>query len=102
MAFVAELREEGKRKMIGVSRLIVDPQGESGEFAVVVGDPWHGLGLGTKLMDKLIGVAGDKKLSRIYGLIQSDNLRMLGLCQDMGFQIESVDPSTVRATLTLG
>jgi acetyltransferase len=102
MAFVAELREEGKRKMIGVSRLIVDPQGESGEFAVVVGDPWHGLGLGTKLMDKLIGVAGDKKLSRIYGLIQSDNLRMIGLCQDMGFQIESVDPSTVRATLTLG
>ncbi len=102
MAFVAELREEGKRKMIGVSRLIVDPEGESGEFAVVVGDPWQGLGLGTKLLDKLIGVAGDKKLSRIYGLIQSDNLRMIGLCQDMGFQIESVDPSTVRATLALG
>jgi acetyltransferase len=102
MAIIAELRDGDARKMIGVGRIIVDPEGESGEFAVVIGDPWQGLGLGTKLLDKLIEVAVDKKLSVIYGLIQADNLRMIGLCRDMGFQIENVDPSTVKATLTLG
>ena len=57
MAIVGELRERGRRKIAGIGRLYVDPDGRSGEFAVVVGDPWQGLGLGTKLTDVIIGVA---------------------------------------------
>ena len=65
MAIIAELVEDGVRKMIGVGRLIIDPDGDSGEFAVVVGDPWQGLGLGKKLIDRISGVASDRKLSSI-------------------------------------
>ncbi len=101
MAMIAELVEGGKRKMIGVGRLIVDPDGESGEFAAVVGDPWQGLGLGTKLLDSVIGIAVDKGLRRIHGLIQGDNYKMIHICREMGFRVDAVDPSTVRATLDL-
>jgi acetyltransferase len=101
MAIIAELEEDDRRKMIGVGRLIIDADGESGEFAVVVGDPWQGLGLGTKLVDAIIGVSGDKKLSEIHGVIQADNYRMIHVCREMGFQIEQIDGSTVGASLKL-
>ena len=102
MAIVGELAERGKKKIVGIGRLIIDPDGSEGEFAVVVGDPWQNLGLGTKLTDMIIGVASDKGLSRIWGLIQSDNERMKRICRNMGFQVELVDPATVKATLALG
>ena len=101
MAIVGEMTERGKKRIIGIGRLYIDPDGVAGEFAVVVGDPWQNLGLGTKLTDMIIGVAVDKGLSRIWGLIQSDNERMKRICRNMGFNIEMVDPSTVKATLDL-
>jgi acetyltransferase len=101
MAIVAELSRTRKPKMIGVGRLFVDPDGESGEVAVVVGDPWQGRGVGTKLMDMIIGVAEEKHLSEIWGVIQSDNERMIHICREMGFQIEMIDPTTVKVTLGL-
>jgi acetyltransferase len=101
MAIIAELVEEGERKMIGVGRLIIDPDGDSGEFAVVIGDPWQGLGLGKKLIDRIIGVASDRKLSSIYGLIQSDNQRMTHICKDMGFEVKVEDATTSLARLRL-
>ncbi len=101
MAIIGELTEEGERKMIGVGRLIIEPGKNTGEFAVVVGDPWQGLGLGEKLVDVIIGVAEDKGLETIYGFIMKDNIAMLNLCRKLGFKIEEEDPSTVKAILRL-
>jgi acetyltransferase len=101
MAMIGILTEEGKDKMIGVGRLIIEPNGTTGEFAVVVGDPWQGQGLGEKLTDAMIGVAEDKELVTIYGIIAKDNYRMLGLCKKLGFTIEKEGPDTMRATLRL-
>lgn len=101
MAIIGILTEDGKDKMIGVSRLIIDPDGKTGEFAVVVGDPWQGLGLGEKLTDSIIGVAEDKGLETIYGTILADNIRMLNLCRKLGFRIEGENRDTLRATLQL-
>ena len=102
MAIIAELTEKRKRKIIGVARLFIDPDGESGELAVVVGDPWQDLGLGTKLVDTIIGVGENKGISTIWGFIQADNERMIHICREMGFNIEMVDSSMVKATLKLG
>ncbi len=101
MAIVAELVEKGKRKIIGMARLLVGPDGKSAEISVLVGDPWQGLGLGTKLVDKMIGIAEDKKLASIWGLISAENERMIHICRKMEFTIQSVDPSLVKATLVL-
>ena len=62
MAIVAEIRENEKRKIIGMARFIIESNLKSAEYAVLVHDDYHGNGLGYKLMDVLIGIAQDKGL----------------------------------------
>ena len=85
MAFVAETREGERRIEIGVSRLILEPNKKRGEFAVVVADKYQGKGLGIKLVDMLIEVAKEKGVESIYGIIMSENLKMIRLCEKLGF-----------------
>lgn len=87
LALVAELRKDGRRRFIGISRLIMDPDKKNGEFAIVVADEYQGKGLGHKLVDMLIGVAQDQELERIYGVVLSSNRRMLELCSNLGFEM---------------
>ena len=101
MAIIGLLEENGEEKMVGVGRLIMDPGRDSGEYAVVVGDPWQGLGLGEKLTDSIIGVAEDKNLSSIYATVLKDNHRMINLCRKMGFEEKERDSDTVEMVLQL-
>ncbi len=101
MAIVGILEEEGEDRMIGVGRLIIGPDKDTGEYAVVVGDPWQRLGLGEKLTDSLIGVAEEKKLSSIYATILKSNKPMLSLARKMGFQEVDRDADTVKMVLQL-
>lgn len=100
IAIVVELQKE-ERKIIGAVRLIFDPDGRCGEFAVVVGDQWQGLGLGSKLTDYIIKVAKDMKLDEIYGFIISTNYKMIRLCNKKGFNTKPLDEETIKATLKL-
>ena len=87
--------------MIGVGRLIIGPNRDTGEYAVVVGDPWQKLGLGEKLTDSIIGVAEDKGLKNIYATILKNNKPMLQLARKMGFQEKERDSDTVKMVLPL-
>ena len=43
LAIVAELEaQDGTRKLLGVGRLVADPDRQSAEYAVLVADPWQG------------------------------------------------------------
>jgi acetyltransferase len=101
IAIVAELTEEGRRKILGVVRLIVEPNGKTGEIAFIVADPWQGLGLGTKMVDYMIEICKDRALERIYGIMLPDNHRAIRLMKKMGFQVEYLAEGTVKATLDL-
>jgi len=85
MAIVAEYTSNGKRRNVGVSRLIVEPGEETAEFAILVADDFQGSGLGLKLSDILIGVAQEKGLKSIYGIVLNDNKKMIGLSRKLGF-----------------
>ena len=66
----------------------------------VIGDPWQGLGLGSKMMDCIIEIAKDKNLESIYGLILRDNYRAIDLFEKKGFMIDvSSIKKVVKATL---
>jgi acetyltransferase len=97
VAVVAELED---KRIIGVSRLILEPNGKSGEFAVLVGDCWQSQSLGSRLMKSIIEVAKGMKLSRIHGYVMAGNEKMLDLCRKLGFQIEPLDEETLKATMT--
>jgi acetyltransferase len=85
MAIIAETRIEGRIVEIGVSRLVIDPGKRRGEFAVVVADKYQGRGLGTKLVDMLIEFAREKGLDTVYGTVMSENIKMIQLCEKLGF-----------------
>ncbi len=101
MAIVAEMREGEKRRIIGIGRLIIEPDGKTGEFAVVVQDDFHGKGLGYKLVDMMIGIAQEKALEEVYALVQSDNTRMLSVCKKLGCTIEQLPEKLSRVSLQL-
>ncbi|KXA97947.1 hypothetical protein AKJ37_01895 [candidate division MSBL1 archaeon SCGC-AAA259I09] len=88
IAIAGVLEEDEERKMIGVGRLIIDPDEDSGEVAIVVGDPWQELGLGEKLVDSIIRVAKDKGLETIWGDISADNQSAINLSKKLGFEIK--------------
>ncbi len=101
IAIVAELPGDGQRKILGVVRLVIEPDGKTGEIAIVVADSWQGLGLGSKMLDHMIEICKDKKLETIYGLLLSDNYLAINLMKKMGFITENLGDGTVKAALNL-
>jgi acetyltransferase len=85
MALVAVRREAGAEKILGVSRYYLDRETGEAEFALVVGDGYHRQGLGRHLMERLIGVAKERRLKMLTGLILAENTPMLRLTASLGF-----------------
>jgi acetyltransferase len=101
MAIVGEVREGEKRKIIGIGRLISEPDFKSGEFAVVVHDDYQGRGLGYKLVDMLIGVGHEKGLEKIFGIVLTENKSMIRICEELGFSAKNLSDGTTWVELPL-
>jgi len=100
MTIVAERSENNSKRILGMARLVVEPDGEKGEIAIVVGDPWQNLGLGTRLLDHIVDVGRDMGLKSIFGEILVENTRMIHLCYKKGFKIERLDEESYLASLS--
>jgi acetyltransferase len=101
VALVAELMEGGRRKLLGVSRLSIEPDGRHGEMSFIVGDRWQGQGLGTKLVDYTLEIAKEKGIEHLYAIMLPDNYRAISLTKKMGFDLEYLSDSTVKGELDL-
>jgi len=88
IGIVAEVEEEGERKLIGVGRLVADMNHEAAEYAVIVVDRWHGHGLGAALTDYCEEVAKRWGVKRIVAETSKDNARMLATFRNRGFQMD--------------
>ncbi len=99
MALMAEITENGKKKMIGVVRVVNDKDDQSAEFAIVVADPWQGLGLGSKLMDLILDITKKKGLKSIYAVVLKENETMVEMFKKRGFKLKSIDISTYKAEM---
>jgi len=101
IAIVAEIKEGQKKRLAGIGRLIIDPDYETGEFAVIVHDDYQARGLGFKLCDLLIGIAQEKGLERFFGFVLTNNKKMLNLCRKLGFTIENMPEGLSKVELVL-
>ncbi len=101
IAIVAELKEEGGRRIIGGCRLIVEPDSGKGQFAILIHDEFQKQGMGEKLLDAVIGVARDKGLQEIYGIVLTENDKMLKLARRMGFKSAILPDGITRVSLQL-
>jgi acetyltransferase len=95
------LKEEDKKRIIGGGRLIVELDSGKGQFALLVHDEFQKQGLGGKILDITIGIAQDKGLQEIYGIILSDNYKMLELSRKMGFTPTRLPDGITRVSLGL-
>jgi acetyltransferase len=98
VAIVAEIVEQGKRKLLGVGRLNFEIEGETGEMSFLVSDKWQGLGLGTKIVDYVLDIAREKGITKVFAIMLPDNYRALSLTKKMGFKIDYLKDGTVKGT----
>ncbi|MGD9730673.1 MAG: GNAT family N-acetyltransferase [Desulfamplus sp.] len=87
VALVAIDEESGLDKMLGVARIIGDPDGITGEFAVLVGDPWQGKGIGSRLLEKCLSIAEKRGFKTVHGIVLNENKNMIALGKKLGFEI---------------
>lgn len=85
MAFIAVAEASGR--MLGVVRLHDDPDGEGGEFAILVRSHLKGNGLGWLMMKQMIAFAQEKGLETVLGQVLEENTTMLQMCRELGFDI---------------
>jgi acetyltransferase len=101
VGLVAELSKDQQKRLIGISRIIMDPDKKNGEFAIVIADEYQGKGLGHKLVDMLIGISCDQGLDEIHGLVLSSNTKMLELCAGLGFNMRHLSGDETRVWMNL-
>ncbi len=103
MVLVAEHtdHETGKRSIIGVGNLLKVPGTNDGEFAAVVADGFHGQGLGTEMLRRLIEIGRNEKLDRIIADVLPENREMQRVFQKLGFRFRRSfgDPTKVEFDL---
>lgn len=90
MAFVAVTDEENMPSELGVGRYLMNPDGNSVEFALVVADDCHCLGIGSRIMKTLMQTAKQKGIAFIEGEILTVNEPMLSFVKKLGFSIEAI------------
>ena len=73
--------------IIGICRLRRHQQDRSqAEFALIVGDEWHGRGIGTELMKATTSAAKSEGITKLGAYVLASNKDGLELCQALGFQ----------------
>jgi GNAT superfamily N-acetyltransferase len=103
VAFVAVIPEDGRERIVGVSRYSTDESGAKCECAVTVSDEWQNRGLGTLLMRHLIEVARARGVHHMISIDSAENVRMQDLARYLGFatRVDLDDSSQVTHELTL-
>ena len=91
VAFVAVTPENGRDRIVGVSRYSTDGSGQACECAITVSDEWQNKGLGTLLMRHLIEVARARGIRRMFAIESAENIHMQDLAKYLGFD-RRIDP----------
>jgi acetyltransferase len=87
MSIVAEVRNNGSSRLIGVGNLFSDLNRRSAEFAILVADQWQGRGLGDSLTDYCIDIAKTWGLHCVRAETTFRNTRMISLFAKHGFAV---------------
>lgn len=92
IALVAISESGSEEKMLGAARVILQQNMKDAEFAVLVGDPWQGKGIGAQLLRICLDIAKERHLRNIWGIALAKNKGMLALGRKLNFTIR---PSTL-------
>lgn len=88
MAIVAVRQHQGQDEIIGVTRAISDADNIDAEFSVLVRSDLKGLGLGRRLLEKMIIYTRQHGLQQLNGITMPGNRGMVTLARKLGFAID--------------
>jgi acetyltransferase len=94
MAFVIQAERSADDDILGVARLIVDPNEEIAEFGIMVRSDQKGRGIGWMLMNAILAYARKRGFAEIYGEVLSENTTMLAMARTLGF-VQKAHPDDV-------
>ena len=103
MALVADYKDPqtGEHEILGVARLSKMHGINEGEFAMLISDPYQRRGLGTELLQRIIQVGRQEKLTRITADILAENVPMQKVAEKVGFHLERAGNDLVQAEIRL-
>ncbi|MEN8225247.1 MAG: bifunctional acetate--CoA ligase family protein/GNAT family N-acetyltransferase [Bacteroidota bacterium] len=102
IAIVAEVEEKGEKKLIGVGRLISDPDLTSVEYAILITDAFQKRELGTILTSYCEEIAKKWKMNRIFAETTKNNKAMVTVFKKLGFEVSYNSDNTVSVSKELG
>ncbi len=103
MAFIAVANNgEHKEEILGVVRVQIDPDNTQAEFAMAVRSELKGIGLGGKLLQKMIDYCRNQGAQQLTGCTMLENSGMANLARKLGFTVKfNRDDGLIDMTLTL-
>ncbi|MGK3126903.1 GNAT family N-acetyltransferase [Candidatus Pantoea formicae] len=103
MAIVAVRQHDGNDEIIGVTRAISDADNIDEEFSVLVRSDLKGLGMGRRLLEKMIRYTRDHGLQQLNGITMPHNSGMITLARKLNFRVNiQLDDGIVSLNLPLG
>ena len=102
MAFIVSAPHKSAYRTLGVSRVLMDPDNLSAEFAVVVRSGSQGLGLGKLLMNAAIDYCRSQGVGIVEGITLPENTGMIELSKRLGFKVtRDFEEGTINMVLKL-
>ncbi len=95
IAIVAEVEDKGRKKIIGVGRLIADPDVEVMEYAVLITDAWQKKELGLILTEYCMEIAKIREVKILVAETTRDNKPMISVFRKLNFKIRFNEDGTV-------
>ena len=95
IAIVAEVEEEGEKKIIGVGRLIADPDVEIMEYAILITDKWQQRDLGFIMTEYCMQIAHNRGIKKVLAETTKDNKPMIAVFRKLNFKIRFNEDNTV-------
>jgi acetyltransferase len=102
MGIVAEIDYEGRKRLIGVGRLIADPDVVTAEYAVLVPDDWQHNELGYILTQYCVEIAANAGIKVVSAETTKDNKAMITVFRKLDFKVHFNEDTTVTVFKDLG
>ncbi|AQT58873.1 bifunctional acetate--CoA ligase family protein/GNAT family N-acetyltransferase [Cellvibrio sp. PSBB023] len=103
MAFVAVANNaQGDEEILGVVRAQRDPDNTFAEFAMAIRSDLKGIGLGSRMLQKMINYSRAQGTQQLIGCTMLENAGMANLARKLGFMVKyNRDEGLIDMTLTL-
>lgn len=103
MAFVAVVKNaDNKEEILGVVRAQRDPDNIFAEFAMAIRSDLKGIGLGSRMLQKMINYSRTQGTRELIGCTMLENAGMANLARKLGFSVKfNRDEGLIDMTLVL-